>query len=66
MAKKKDNKNNLVGKTKQELATMIADGRKELFNLRLDNSQRKLKNTSSLTMKRKEIARILTKIREIA
>lgn len=66
MAKKKDTKNNVIGKTKQELATMLMDARKELFNLRLDNSQRKLKNTSSLTMKRKEIARILTKIREIA
>ena len=64
MAKKKDTKSNLIGKTKQELQTMVQDARKELFNLRLDNSQRKLKNTSSLSFKRKEIARILTKIRE--
>jgi large subunit ribosomal protein L29 len=66
MAKKKENKNNLIGKTAEELKTMLADARKDLFNLRLDNSQRKLKNTSSLTAKRKEIARVLTKIREIA
>lgn len=66
MAKKKENTNNLVGKTKEELKTLLSDARKELFNLRLDNSQRKLKNTSSLTIKRKEIARILTKIRQTA
>jgi large subunit ribosomal protein L29 len=66
MAKKTENKNNLIGKTIEELKTMLADARKDLFNLRLDNSQRKLKNTSSLTAKRKEIARVLTKIREIA
>jgi ribosomal protein L29 len=65
MAKKKDTKNNLIGKTKQELKKMLDDVRRELFNLRLDNSQRKLKNTSSLTAKRKEIAQIFTKIREI-
>lgn len=66
MAKKKENTNNLVGKTKEELKTLLSDARKELFNLRLDNLQRKLKNTSSLTTKRKEIARILTKIRQTA
>ena len=66
MAKKKENTNNLVGKTKEELKTLLGDARKELFNLRLDNLQRKLKNTSSLTIKRKEIARILTKIRQTA
>lgn len=65
MAKNND-KNTLVGKTKEELVKLAADARKELFNLRLDNSQRKLKNTSSLMTKRKEIARILTKIREMA
>ena len=61
---KKDKKNNLLGKNKNELQKMLEDARREFFNLRLDNSQRKLKNTSSLTTKRKEIARILTKIRE--
>lgn len=61
---KKDTKQTVLGKTKQELQAMLEVARKELFNLRLDNSQRKLKNTSSLTTKRKEIARILTKIRE--
>lgn len=61
---KKDKKDVLLGKTKGELVKMVLDARKDLFNLRLDNSQRKLKNTSSLMTKRKEIARILTKIRE--
>ena len=65
MVKAKDKKNNLLGKSTHELKTMLASARRELFNLRLDNSQRKLKNTSSLTTKRKEIARILSKIREI-
>ncbi|HSW97998.1 MAG TPA: 50S ribosomal protein L29 [Candidatus Saccharimonadales bacterium] len=61
---KKEKKEGLLGKSKNELVKMLVDARKELFNLRLDNSQRKLKNTSSLTTKRREIARILTKIRE--
>ena len=64
MAKKKDTKNILQGKNKNELQKLLEDARGELFALRIDNSQRKLKNTSSLTIKRKEIARILTRIRE--
>lgn len=66
MAKKKDDKNSIIGKTKQELQTMLFSARKGLFELRLDNSMRKLKNTSSITIKRREIARILTQIRTIA
>jgi len=66
MAKKKDAKLDVTGKNKNELQKILVDVRRELFQLRLDNSQRKLNNTSLLTTKRKEIARVLTKIREIA
>ncbi|MGH7246310.1 MAG: 50S ribosomal protein L29 [Candidatus Levyibacteriota bacterium] len=54
----------ITGKSLGELQTMLKNARKELFSLRLDNEQRKLKNTSSLSIKRKEIARMLTNMKE--
>jgi ribosomal protein L29 len=39
--------------------------RDEVATLRLDNNQKKLKNTTSLTLKRKELARLLTAMREV-
>lgn len=62
--KKKDIKA-LVGKNMNELQAMLAKERKELFTMKLDNSQRKLKNTRSIFSKRKEIARIFTAKREM-
>jgi ribosomal protein L29 len=46
-----------------ELKEQIKKAKTELFNLEMDQAQRKLKNTSSLTLKRKEIARLLTAVR---
>lgn len=40
--------------------TQVQKAREELFQLKLDHSMRKLKNTRSLFLKRKEIARLLT------
>lgn len=47
-----------------ELKKLLEDARNQLFLLRLDKAQSKLKNTSLIFLKRKEIALILTLIRE--
>ena len=48
-----------------ELLEQIKKAKSELSTLEMDHSQRKLKNTSSLSTKRKEIARLLTALRLI-
>jgi len=50
--------------TLQEFKKMLEKARNELFLLKIDKAQNKLKNTRSLFLKRKEIALILTLIRE--
>lgn len=55
----------IVGKNKNELVSALLKARKELFELQLENAQRKLKNTRSIFYKRKEIAMILTTKREM-
>lgn len=50
--------------TSTELKKLLEDARNQLFLLRLDKAQNKLKNTSLIFLKRKEIAFILTLIRE--
>lgn len=50
--------------TLTELKNLFDKARNELFLLKLDKVQNKLKNTRSLFLKRKEIAFILTLIRE--
>ncbi|OGH07126.1 MAG: 50S ribosomal protein L29 [Candidatus Levybacteria bacterium RBG_13_35_9] len=57
-------KNEMFGKSASELKKLLGDTRNDLFNLRLDLSQNKLKNTSSIFLKRKEIALILTALKE--
>jgi len=57
-------KNELFGKSENELKKLLNDARSDLFNLRLDLSQNKLKNTSSIFLKRKEVALILTALKE--
>jgi len=54
----------IIGKSEKELRELLAEKREELFKLNLDNKQNKLKNTRSIYNLRKEIARILTLIRE--
>lgn len=58
MSKKQNTK-----ETMKSLADLQADVKKfkeELFQMQLDHEMRKLKNTRSLFLKRKEIARVLT------
>jgi ribosomal protein L29 len=51
-------------KTEKELKKLLEDAKEALFNLKMDLSQNKLKNTSSIFSKRKEIALILTALRQ--
>jgi large subunit ribosomal protein L29 len=46
--------------TRDELATRLADSRKELFTLRFQSATGALENTMRLKLTRREIARILT------
>lgn len=48
----------------QTLKNLVEKARNELFLLKLDKAQNKLKNTRSLFLKRKEIALLLTLITE--
>lgn len=61
-------KNEVQEKSVEALKQDVAEARKELFQLTLDNQMRKLKNTRAIFMKRKEIARMLTamKAKEVA
>lgn len=56
----KAQKTEIKEKTIEALRKDVEEARKELFNLNLDNQMRKLKNTRSIFLKRKEIARMLT------
>ncbi len=59
MAKQKiDNKE----KSAEVLKKEVSEARKELFTFQMDNQLRKLKNTRSIFLKRKEIARLLTEL----
>lgn len=54
----------ITDKNDKELRGLLSEKRKELFDLKLDNKQNKLKNTRSIFNTRKEIAKILTLIKE--
>lgn len=61
---KTKDKKELFAKGKEELQTLLKETRDALFSLRLEMSQNKLKNTRSIFFKRKDIARILTAIKQ--
>ncbi|NUQ71107.1 MAG: 50S ribosomal protein L29 [Chthonomonadales bacterium] len=56
----------LRGLSDQELTDELRKQRERLFNLRRENVTRQLENTASLPATKKEIARILTLMRERA
>ncbi len=60
---KKDIKDN-SSKTEKDLKDLLKTKKEELFKLNLDNKQNKLKNTRVIFNTRKEIARVMTLIRE--
>lgn len=53
------------GKSVEELQGTVADLKKELFNLRFQKASGELENTSRFRVARREIARILTQIRQL-
>ncbi|MDO8657253.1 MAG: 50S ribosomal protein L29 [Candidatus Levybacteria bacterium] len=61
---KTKNKKEISTRTIQELKGLLKEAKDLLFSLRLEKSQNKLKNTRSIFLKRKEIAQILTLIRQ--
>lgn len=60
---KTKDKKELHLKSLNELSKLLIEAKDTLLSLRLDKTQNKLKNTSSLSLKRKEIAQMLTIIR---
>lgn len=60
---KTKDKKELHAKSLQELKKQVMDAKDVLSGLKLDKTQNKLKNTSQLSLKRKEIAQMLTIIR---
>lgn len=60
---KTKDKKELHSKSLKELNKLVIDAKDMVVGLRLDKTQNKLKNTSSLSVKRKEIAQMLTIIR---
>lgn len=61
---KKKQKDKLKIKDVKELENLLSQARDSLSTLRLDKAQNKLKNPRGIFMKRKEIAYILTLIKE--
>lgn len=61
---KTKDKKDLRLKSVKELIKEVLEAKNALVGLRLDKTQNKLKNTSQLSLKRKEIAQMLTIIRE--
>ncbi len=62
MAKAKVKKEDLKGKTKDELIKALLDTRKDQFNLRFQRTGGQLENTSEIRKTRRNIARIKTQL----
>lgn len=61
-------KKELHAKSIKELSNLINDAKNALAELKLEKIQNKVKNTSSLSVKRREIAQMLTimRLKELA
>ena len=57
-------KKEIFAKPEKELKKMLSEAKAELFKLDMEHAQRKLKNTRQLFWKKKEIAMILTALKE--
>ena len=55
----------LKGKSVEELQGNVADLKKELFNLRFQKASGELTNTSRFREAKREIARLLTQLRNL-
>ncbi len=60
---KTKDKKELHLKSLRELSNLVNNAKDDLSGLMLDKAQNKLKNTSQLSIKRKEIAQMLTIMR---
>lgn len=56
--------NTIAQKSLGELKTMLGELRAELLKLKLDNAKRALKNTTSMSLTRKQIAKVMTAMHE--
>jgi large subunit ribosomal protein L29 len=61
---KKQEFQSLKQKTDKELKEMLSTLKKEINKLRLEMALRKVKNVSSVGQKKKDVARILTVLKE--
>ncbi|MCL5432597.1 MAG: 50S ribosomal protein L29 [Patescibacteria group bacterium] len=61
---KTKDKKEIFTKKIPELKAMLKEAKDALFNLKMDHAQKKLKNAKSIFEKKKEIARIMTAIKE--
>lgn len=61
---KSKDKKDLFTKSEKELRKTLKEAKETLFNLGIDLKQNKLKNTRQIFWKRKEIALILTALKE--
>ena len=52
----------LTGKEKAELEKLLIKTKNDCFDLKMQNSMGKLKNSKGILEKRREIARIMTKM----
>ncbi len=57
-------KTNFSEKTVGELKNLVQETRKSLVNLNVEKEQRKLKDSHAINKKKKDLARILTVLRE--
>jgi large subunit ribosomal protein L29 len=64
MAKAKKEEVSYQGKSADELKVQVAELKKELFNLRFQKASGELTNTSRFRAAKREIARILTHLRQ--
>ena len=63
---KSKDKKELKTRSSKELKSMLISEKAELFTLKMDLSRNKLKNTSLISQKRKNIAQIQTALSEQA
>ena len=52
----------LIGKTRDELISLLREGKKELLNLRFRKAGGELENTSEIKKLRREVARVKTQL----
>lgn len=56
-------KTDFTGEEEGELGKLLIKAQKKLLDLKIQNSMGKLKNSRAIPEKKREVARILTKIR---